>query len=72
MIRTSSSSDASSTLASDAAHYDELKQEIAEAYYDDDITLAVLKVLVGHEEAANFRILKEQLADEFIDDALVA
>ena len=51
----------------DAAHNNELKQEIAEAYYRDEITFEELKDLVGHEEAANFRILKEQLEDEFIE-----
>lgn len=52
----------------EAAHSDEVKQEIAEAYYDDDITFEELKDLVGHEEAANFRLLKEQLTDEFVDE----
>lgn len=53
----------------DAAHNDELKQEIAEAYYDDDISFEQLKGLVGHEEAANFRVLKTQLSEEFLEDA---
>jgi len=53
----------------DAAHNDELKQEVAEAYYDDDISFEQLKNLVGHEEAANFRVLKTQLSEEFLDDA---
>ena len=52
----------------DAAHSDEVKQEIAEAYYDDDITFEELKALVGHEEAANFRLLKQQLSEAFIDE----
>jgi len=52
----------------DAGHSDEMKQEIAEAFYDDDITFEELKDLVGHEEAANFRLLKEQLTDEFVDE----
>lgn len=53
----------------DAAHDDELKQEIAGAYYDDDITYEQLKDLVGHEEAANFKVLKGQLNEDFIEDA---
>ena len=53
----------------DAAHNDELKQEIAEAYYDDDVSFEQLKALVGHEEAANFRVLKTQLSEEFLKDA---
>ncbi|KTG11368.1 hypothetical protein AUR64_03675 [Haloprofundus marisrubri] len=52
----------------DAAHSDEVKQEVAEAYYDNEITFEELKSLVGHEEAANFRLLKQQLSETFIDD----
>lgn len=52
----------------DASHDDELKQEIAGAYYDDEITFEELKTLVGHEEAANFRVLKQQLREAFIED----
>ena len=54
----------------EAAHDDEVKQEIADAYYDDRITFDELADLVGHEEAANFRVLKEQLetdAEELAD-----
>lgn len=51
----------------DAAHDDELKQELAEAYYDDDISYEELKGLVGHEEAANFRVLKGQLDEAFVE-----
>ena len=51
----------------DAAHSDEVKQEIADAFYDD-ISFGELKDLVGHEEAANFRLLKAQLTDEFVDE----
>jgi predicted transcriptional regulator len=53
----------------EAAHDDEIKQEIAGAYYDEDITFEQLKELVGHEEAANFRVLKSQLNEEFIEEA---
>jgi hypothetical protein len=52
----------------DAAHSDEVTQEVAEAYYDDDISFEELKSLVGHEEAANFRLLKRQLSETFVDD----
>lgn len=52
----------------DAAHSDEVTQEVAEAYYDDDISFEELKSLVGHEEAANFRLLKQQLSETFVDD----
>lgn len=48
----------------EAAHDDEIKQEIAGAYYDDEISFEQLKSLVGKEEAANFRVLKQQLDEE--------
>jgi len=48
----------------DAAHDDELKQEIADAYYDDTISYEQLADLVGHEDAANFRVLKQQLESD--------
>ena len=52
----------------DATHDDTLIQEIAAAYYDDEITVEQLKTLVGAEEAANLRVLKQQLDEDFIDD----
>lgn len=52
----------------DAAHDDEIKQEIAGAYYDDEITFEQLKSLVGKEEAANFRVLNEQLDDDLTEE----
>lgn len=50
----------------EASHDDDLKQQIADAYYDDEITVQQLVELVGHEEASNFRVLKDQLSEEFI------
>ncbi|WP_129115003.1 hypothetical protein [Halegenticoccus tardaugens] len=52
----------------EASHDDDIKQEIAGAYYDNGITFQQLKELVGHEEAANFRVLKNQLSEEFLDE----
>lgn len=52
----------------DATHDDTLIQEIAAAYYDDEITVEQLKTLVGAEEAANLRVLKQQLDEDFIDE----
>ncbi|GAA0296962.1 hypothetical protein [Halarchaeum salinum] len=52
----------------DAAHDDALVQETAAAYYDDEITYEQLKSLVSAEDAANSRVLKEQLDDDYIDD----
>ncbi|CAP15703.3 uncharacterized protein OE_5431R (plasmid) [Halobacterium salinarum R1] len=52
----------------DAAHDDTLTQEIAAAYYDDEISFEQLKALVSAEEAANIRVLKQQLDEDFIDE----
>ena len=52
----------------DATHDDTLVQEIAAAYYDDEITFDQLKALVGAEEAANLRVLKQQLDQDFVDE----
>ena len=52
----------------DATHDDALTQEIAAAYYDDEITYEQLKALVGAEEAANLRVLKQQLDEAFVDE----
>lgn len=51
----------------EATHDDALKQEIAAAYYDGEITYDQLNSLVGAEEAANFRVLKQQLAEDYVD-----
>jgi len=56
----------------DAANDDTLTQEIAAAYYDDEISYEQLKALVGAEEAANIRVLKQQLDEDFVDDVAKA
>lgn len=56
----------------DAAHDDALTQEIAAAYYDDEISVKQLKSLIGAEEAANLRVLKQQLDEDFIDEVVDA
>lgn len=52
----------------EAAHDDAITQEIAAAYYDDEITHEQVKALVGAEEAANLRVLKRQLDETHVDD----
>lgn len=52
----------------DAAHDDALTQEIAAAYYDGEINYEQLKALLGAEEAANLRVLKQQLESDFLDE----
>lgn len=51
----------------EATHDDSLKQEIAAAYYDDEISYEQLKSLLGAEEAANIRVLKQQLAEDYVE-----
>jgi metal-responsive CopG/Arc/MetJ family transcriptional regulator len=53
----------------EAAHDDALTQEIAAAYYDDEISFEQIKALLGAEEAANMRVLKQQLDGDFINAA---
>lgn len=52
----------------EATHDDALVQEIAAAFYDDEISFEELRSLVGAEEAANLRVLKQQLDEEFVDE----
>lgn len=52
----------------DAAHDDTVTQEIAAAYYDDEISFEQVNALVGPEEAANLRVLKQQLDEDFLDE----
>jgi len=52
----------------EATHDDALLQEIADAYYDGQITFEQLKTLVGAEEAANLQVLKQQLDENFLEE----
>lgn len=52
----------------EATHDDALLQEIAAAYYDDVISFGDVKALVGAEEAANLRVLKQQLDEDFLEE----
>lgn len=52
----------------EATHDDAITQEIAAAYYDDVISYEQLKRLVGAEEAANLRVLKQQLDEGYVAD----
>lgn len=52
----------------DAAHDDALVQEIAAAYYDGEISYEQLTALLGAEEAANIRVLKQQLDDGYVEE----
>jgi metal-responsive CopG/Arc/MetJ family transcriptional regulator len=52
----------------EATHDDAITQEIAAAYYDDEIAFDALKSLVGAEEAANLRVMKQQLDEGYVED----
>lgn len=52
----------------DVAHDDQLKQEIAGAYYDDEITFDELASLVGRADAESFRVLKQQLDEDYVEE----
>lgn len=52
----------------EATHDDALTQEIAAAYYDDDISFEELTALLGAEEAANVRVLKRQLDEDYVEE----
>lgn len=52
----------------EATHDDALTKEIAAAYYDDEISFEQLESLVGAKEAANLRVLKQQLDEGYVDD----
>lgn len=52
----------------EATHDDAITQDIASTYYDDEISYDQLRALVGAEEAANLRVLKQQLGEEFLDE----
>ena len=67
--RTDVLTDALREYLREISHDDDMKQEIADAYYEDEITFEQLAELIGHEEAENVRILKEQLREEFLKEA---
>jgi hypothetical protein len=52
----------------DATTDEGVVQDVAGAYYDGDIDFEQLRALVGPEKAENFRILKQQLDEEFVHD----
>ena len=43
-------------------------QEIAAAYYDDEITFEQLELLIGEQKATNVHVLKEQLDESLTEE----
>jgi len=52
----------------EATHDDAIVQEIAGAYYDGDLSFEELRSLVGAEEAANIRVLRQQLDEDYLEE----
>ena len=48
----------------DAAASEDVRQRVAERYYDDRISLEKVKRLVGSREAQRLRLLKDDLRDD--------
>ena len=46
----------------------EVVQEVAAAYYDDELTFEQLELLVDEQKAANARVLKEQLDESLTEE----
>lgn len=45
-----------------------VEQLIAGAYYDGELTHDQVRQLVGPQRAADFRVLKRELSDDYIDE----
>ena len=46
----------------------EVVQEVAAAYYDDELTFGQLESLIGEQKAANAHVLKEQLDESLTEE----
>jgi len=55
---------------SSASNEEAVQQAIADAYYDDRLDFKQTKAIVGTETAQNFRVLKQQLDDDALSEAL--
>lgn len=60
------------TYLSNANENDEVKRNLANAYYEGDISDDAVQALLGPKEAGNLRLLKEQLEDRERTEELAA
>lgn len=60
------------TYLSNANENDEVKRNLANAYYERDISDDAVQALLGPKEAGNLRLLKEQLEDRERTEELAA
>ena len=58
------------TYLSNASNEEAVQQAIADAYYEDRLDFEQTKAIVGTETAQNFRLLKQQLSDDSLSEAL--
>lgn len=56
--------DALRTYLSESTEKDDVKRDIANAYYDGVLDYPHVKAILGPKEAENLRLLKDQLDDE--------
>lgn len=60
------------TYLSNASERDAVKRNLANAYYEGDISDDAVQALLGPKEAGNLRLLKEQLEDRERTEELAA
>lgn len=56
----------------DATNEEQVRQAIANAYYEDELDFDAVKAIVGVEDAQNFKVLKAQLTDDSLSEDLAA
>lgn len=62
--------DALRAYLSDASKSNEVKRDLANAYYEDDISYDAVQALLGPKEAENLRLLKDQLENQELTEEL--
>lgn len=58
------------TYISERTESENVRQQIADAYYNDELTFEQVEELVGPEQAGNFKVLKDQLENESLREEL--
>lgn len=62
--------DALRTYLSDASESDEVKRDLANAYFEEDVSYDAIQALLGPKEAENLRLLKDQLENRELTEEL--
>jgi len=58
------------TYINERTENENVRQQIADAYYNDELTFEQVEELVGPEQAGNFKVLKDQLENESLREEL--